>query len=81
MREARLPESAADARLGAETGSAPARAWEPAWVASSCKTRWGTGSGWDNATFFDQRSHEALPAFQWLKRDYLAGSKSSERGQ
>ena len=52
--------------------------WEPAWVASSCKTRWGTGSGWDNATFFDQRSHEALPAFEWFKRDYLGAPKPPE---
>jgi arabinogalactan endo-1,4-beta-galactosidase len=56
--------------------------WEPAWVASSCKTRWGTGSGWDNATFFDQRTHEALPAFDWFKRDYSASAPAgAERGR
>ena len=27
--------------------------WEPAWVSSSCKTQWGEGSHWDNATLFD----------------------------
>jgi arabinogalactan endo-1,4-beta-galactosidase len=27
--------------------------WEPAWVSSTCKTYWGTGSHWDNATLFD----------------------------
>jgi arabinogalactan endo-1,4-beta-galactosidase len=27
--------------------------WEPAWVSSAAKTPWGTGSHWDNATFFD----------------------------
>ena len=55
--------------------------WEPAWVASSCKTRWGTGSGWDNATFFDQRTHEALPAFEWFKHDYsMPPPKVPERG-
>ena len=34
--------------------------WEPAWVSSSCKTRWGTGSHWENATLFDfeGRLHE-----------------------
>lgn len=56
--------------------------WEPAWVASSCKTRWGTGSGWDNATFFDQRTHEALPAFEWFKQDYDASNRpGAERGR
>lgn len=28
--------------------------WEPAWVSTSCSTRWGQGSHWDNATLFDQ---------------------------
>ena len=27
--------------------------WEPAWISTSCKTLWGTGSHWDNATLFD----------------------------
>ncbi len=27
--------------------------WEPAWVSSSCTTRWGDGSHWENATLFD----------------------------
>ncbi|THD69876.1 arabinogalactan endo-1,4-beta-galactosidase [Robertkochia marina] len=27
--------------------------WEPAWVSTSCSTRWGVGSHWDNATLFD----------------------------
>jgi len=40
--------------------------WEPAWVTSSCKTLWGQGSHWDNATFFDSANHnEALPAFDY----------------
>ena len=24
--------------------------WEPAWVSTNCKTLWGQGSHWDNAT-------------------------------
>lgn len=41
--------------------------WEPAWVTSSCKTLWGEGSHWDNATFFDsQHNNEALPAFDFF---------------
>lgn len=27
--------------------------WEPAWISTRCSTRWGQGSHWDNATFFD----------------------------
>jgi arabinogalactan endo-1,4-beta-galactosidase len=34
--------------------------WEPAWVTSSCETRWGKGSHWENATLFDF-DHELLP--------------------
>lgn len=40
--------------------------WEPAWVTSSCKTLWGQGSHWENATFFDSgNQNEALPAFDF----------------
>ncbi|WP_290836973.1 glycosyl hydrolase 53 family protein [Flavobacterium sp.] len=40
--------------------------WEPAWVTSNCKTLWGDGSHWDNATFFDSaNNNEALPAFDF----------------
>lgn len=34
--------------------------WEPAWVTSSCETRWGKGSHWENATLFDF-DHRLLP--------------------
>jgi len=27
--------------------------WEPAWISSSVKDPWGTGSAWENCTFFD----------------------------
>ena len=27
--------------------------WEPAWVSSTCSTRWAQGSHYENATFFD----------------------------
>lgn len=27
--------------------------WEPAWISSPLKDRWGTGSSWENAAFFD----------------------------
>ena len=42
--------------------------WEPTWVSTSCKTLWGTGSHWENATFFDASHHnEALPVFDFFK--------------
>jgi arabinogalactan endo-1,4-beta-galactosidase len=46
--------------------------WEPAWISTSCKTRWGTGSNWENAAWFSLRDHEALPAFDFLGRKYRA---------
>lgn len=45
--------------------------WEPAWVSTECKTRWGTGSNWENAAWFDFERHEALPVFQFLGKTYL----------
>ncbi len=27
--------------------------WEPAWISSGMKDLWGTGSSWENCTFFD----------------------------
>lgn len=27
--------------------------WEPAWISTTCGTRWGQGSHWDNATLFN----------------------------
>jgi arabinogalactan endo-1,4-beta-galactosidase len=42
--------------------------WEPAWVSTRCKTRWGTGSHWENATLFDFRhDNELTPAADFLK--------------
>ncbi|MFT7029718.1 MAG: arabinogalactan endo-1,4-beta-galactosidase [Marinoscillum sp.] len=43
--------------------------WEPAWVSSSCKTYWGTGSHYENATFFDfdNMMHEGA---NFLSYDY-----------
>ncbi len=42
--------------------------WEPAWISTRCRSQWGTGSHWDNATFFDNRNNnEALPAFDYFE--------------
>lgn len=46
--------------------------WEPAWVSTSCSTRWGQGSHWENATFFDfQNNNELLEGINFLSADYL----------
>jgi len=44
--------------------------WEPYWVSTKCGTRWGKGSDWENATWFDYKTHEALPVFEFLRHDY-----------
>jgi len=46
--------------------------WEPAWVSTGCGTRWGKGSNWENAAWFDLGRHEALPAFDFLSMTYRA---------
>jgi arabinogalactan endo-1,4-beta-galactosidase len=49
--------------------------WEPNWVSTKCGTRWGKGSNWENAAWFDLKRHEALPAFEFLGRRYLTPRK------
>lgn len=45
--------------------------WEPAWVSTGCKTRWATGSNWENATHFDwTRGNELIPSGRWAQQDY-----------
>ena len=53
-------------KLTLKAGGSGVIYWEPAWVTSSCKTQWGEGSHWDNATFFDAANgNEALPGFDF----------------
>jgi arabinogalactan endo-1,4-beta-galactosidase len=49
--------------------------WAPDWVSTKCKTRWGTGSSWENAALFDEAHHNALPAFDWLGKAYTPRAK------
>ena len=53
--------------------------WEPAWISSSCKTRWGTGSSWENATLFDFDG-ELLPGadFFGFPYDYPAAPEHAK---
>ncbi|MEG3176568.1 glycosyl hydrolase 53 family protein [Sphingomonas sp. RB3P16] len=55
----------------ADSGGSGVVYWEPAWVSTRCRTRWGTGSNWENAAWFDYKRHEALPALDFLSRRYL----------
>ena len=50
--------------------------WAPDWISTKCKTRWGTGSGWENAGWFDLHHRwEALPVLDYLGRDYRAKAR------
>lgn len=42
----------------ADAGGSGLVYWEPAWVSTNCKTLWGVGSHWDNATLFN---HDKVP--------------------
>ena len=44
--------------------------WEPAWLSTRCKTRWGAGSNWENAALFDFKG-QALEGVDWLKAPYV----------
>jgi arabinogalactan endo-1,4-beta-galactosidase len=55
--------------------------WEPNWVSTNCSTPFGKGSGWENATWFDEQQHEALPVFEWLHHNYRRSAPAKgERG-
>jgi arabinogalactan endo-1,4-beta-galactosidase len=46
--------------------------WEPAWVSTQCSTRWGQGSHWENATFFDfENNNEVTNTIDFLNYDYI----------
>ena len=46
--------------------------WEPARVSTPCSTRWGVGSNWENATFFDWRDRNNLTlAAGYTREDYV----------
>ena len=45
--------------------------WAPDWVSTHCMTRWGPGSAWENATFFDfHHGDEVLPGIDFMSRVY-----------
>ncbi len=44
--------------------------WEPAWISSQVKDLWGTGSSWENCTFFDF-SGNVLPVIDYMRSTYI----------
>jgi hypothetical protein len=53
--------------------------WEPAWVSTDCTTRWGQGSHWENATFFDfQNENEVHEGIEFLGYPYLYPSELAD---
>jgi len=43
--------------------------WEPCWLTSSLKDQWGTGSSWENNTFFDFTG-KPLPVIDFMVEAY-----------
>ena len=43
--------------------------WAPDWVSTSCRTRWGRGSSWENATFFNFDG-DVLPGIDFMRHQY-----------
>lgn len=58
-------------QLTVDAGGVGVVYWEPNWVSTRCGTRWGKGSDWENAAWFDYRRREALPVFDFLSRKYV----------
>jgi arabinogalactan endo-1,4-beta-galactosidase len=50
--------------------------WEPAWISSPCNTRWGKGSHWENASFFNpEKNNEPLKAMKFFSQEYDGQTK------
>ncbi len=43
--------------------------WAPDWISTSMKDQWGTGSSWDNNTFFDFNGN-TLPSIDYMTYKY-----------
>jgi arabinogalactan endo-1,4-beta-galactosidase len=43
--------------------------WEPAWISSPAKDLWGTGSSWENNTFFDFQGN-VIPSIDFMEAVY-----------
>lgn len=43
--------------------------WEPAWISSDMKDKWGTGSSWENNAFFDFDGN-TIPTIDYMNYEY-----------
>ena len=43
--------------------------WEPAWISSSLRDQWNTGSAWENAAYFDY-SNKAHSTLKFMRHPY-----------
>jgi arabinogalactan endo-1,4-beta-galactosidase len=43
--------------------------WEPAWITSSIRDYWNTGSSWENCTFFDFNNNVII-GIDYMKQEY-----------
>jgi arabinogalactan endo-1,4-beta-galactosidase len=43
--------------------------WEPAWITSSMKDRWGKGSSWENNAYFDFTGN-TISVIDWMSVEY-----------
>ncbi|MEZ4917716.1 MAG: glycosyl hydrolase 53 family protein [Saprospiraceae bacterium] len=50
-------------------GGSGVQVWEPAWITSNLSDLWGTGSAWENMTFFDFEG-ETLPGIDFMRVPY-----------
>ena len=46
--------------------------WEPAWISTRCRTRWGRGSHWENAALFDFMRSELHEGADFLSHEFSA---------
>jgi arabinogalactan endo-1,4-beta-galactosidase len=44
--------------------------WEPAWISTDCRTRWGQGSHWENAALFHYDKAQLHQGAQFLGQEY-----------
>ena len=54
--------------------------WEPAWISTGCRTRWGRGSHWENAALFDYRRAELHEGADFLDHDFSIESRREVPG-
>ena len=52
--------------------------WEPAWISTSCRTRWGNGSHWENAALFDYESSNLHEGADFLDHDFSAALQPTD---